>query len=160
MPPGCNLGPKLHLVSSRCECLTRFYCSKINMAISSEQKSHTSHYSPPFRLPRTAFFFVLSPSGFSFAVSQGEPSICHLISWIFILLFQGGCGSTYVKVHWGNRKKLERGGEIKACHLCSTLCESAHQHCEAQRRHPPRLKKMSSKCWHYRQCHLFLSRVK
>lgn len=44
VPPGCNLGPKPHLVPTDCECLTILYWRKINMPISGELNSHTSHH--------------------------------------------------------------------------------------------------------------------
>lgn len=106
VPPGCNLVPKPRLVPSHCECLTRFYCSKINTPISTELKSHTSHYGRWFcPASQLLFFFFCSFSVTFLPMSQGEPSVWHLISWIFVLLFLGGCGSTYAEVHWGNSKR-------------------------------------------------------
>lgn len=96
------------------------------------------------------FLFFLYHTFFS----QGEPSIWHLISWIFVLLFQGGCGSTYAGVHWGGNSKREReSGRDQS--LSYQLCESAYRHREDIL---PDARKCHQKRWHYRQCHLFLNR--
>lgn len=160
--PGCNLEPRSCLVPSYCEFLLDFIAASLigtlvayssNTSLIIANGLACSRISSLFCSFYIMYYFFL----FYFAMSPGEPSIWHLISWIFILPFRGGCGSTYAEVHWGNEKKRrERVGEIKVCHT-TPLCESAYQHGERQWRHPPRHKKMLSKCWHYRQCHLFLS---
>ena len=132
MPPGCNLGPKPPWCRPRCERLTSFYCSMINTPISGELESHTllitANSTDPlpdffffffffFVLPLSHFFFFFFPS----PPCHKESSIWHLISWIFVLLFQGGCGSTYAEVHWGNSKRQRQSGRDQSLsyQLCS-----------------------------------------
>lgn len=128
-------------------------CRKINMPISSEVKSNNSHYAEWFG-PILFLFFVCH----IFSVCRGESSFQHLISWIFVPLFQGGSGSAYAKVHWGGQQtgETERGRSKSVTQ--TPVCESVFCHHKRQRRHPPRHKRMSSKCCHYRTCHLLLNR--
>ena len=113
VPPGCNLGPKSHLVPSHCERLTRFDCCKINIPITSELESHTIHYMQWLGL----LFLLLSPNFFFskflsrltlviFAQSRRESGVWHLISRILVPLWQGGRGSLEdAEVHRGNGER-------------------------------------------------------
>lgn len=123
MPPGCNLGPKPPWCRPRCERLTSFYCSVINTPISGELESHTllmtANSTAPlldffffffffflFFLCHTFFFFFSSPPlrvprRAVFGISFHGSSFCF---------FQGGCGSTYAEVHWGNSKRQRQSG--------------------------------------------------
>lgn len=105
VPPGCNLGPSPHLVLTHCE----FWPHCIEGRLIWPSVVNWPHTLLIIANSLACFFFfVLSMSHFS-PCHEGS-SIWHLISWIFVLLFQGGCGSTYAEVHWGNSKRERQRG--------------------------------------------------
>ena len=133
LPPGCNFGPKLCLVLSHRESLTRFYCSKINMPIRSELKSHTSHHGQKFAMLLSLFFFFCSfPITPFFSPCQRE-SLAFGISFhgSSFYFFRVDVGRRMQKSTGGIAKGRDRVGEIKVCHINSALCESAYQHRES-----------------------------
>lgn len=106
--------------------MTTLCCRKINMPISSEVKSNNSHYAGWFG-PILFLFFVCH----IFSVCRGESSFRHLISWIFVPLFQGGSGSAYAKVHWGeggggaSKRERQRGGDQSLSHKLQSVSQSS-----------------------------------
>lgn len=104
--------------------MTTLCCRKINMPISREVKSNNSHYAEWFG-PILFLFFVCH----IFSVCRGESSFQHLISWIFVPLFQGGSGSAYAKVHWGaggvSKRERQRGGDQSLSHKPQSVSQSS-----------------------------------
>lgn len=106
VPPGCNLGPSSHLVPTHCE----FWPHCIEGRLIRPSVVNWPHTLLIIANSLACFSFFLSFLCHIFSPCHEGSSIWHLISWIFVLLFQGGCGSTYAEVHWGNSKRERQKG--------------------------------------------------
>lgn len=154
VPPGCNLGPSSHLVPTHCEFWPHCIEGRL-IRPSVVNWPHTlliianSLACFSFFCPFSVTFFLHVTRGAVFGISFHGSSFCFS---------RVDVGRHMQKSTGGIAKGRDRKGEIKVCQINSSLCESAYHHRERQWKHPPRHKKMSSKCWHYRQCHLFLNR--
>lgn len=154
-PQGVIWVPSPHLVLTNCE----FWPHCIEGRLIRPSVVNWPHTLLIIANSLTCFFcfFVLSLSHI-FSMSRGEQYLAsHFMDlrsafpgWMWVNICRSPLG--------GIAKGRDREGEIKVCQINSSLCESAYHHRERQWRDPPRHKKMSSKCWHYRQCHLFLNR--